>query len=496
MTASGANALGLFEQQTDVGALSQPGSCSYNADQQVYTIEGSGANIWGERDAFHYVWKRLTGNFVVSARAQFAGTGVDPHRKLGWMVRASLDPSSANLNAAVHGDGLTSLQFRRAAGAPTEEVRLAITGPDVVQLERKGDTYTMSVAHFGDPLVAEQVTHVGLGNEVYVGLCVCSHNDAVSEQAVFRNVRVVVPAKDDFVPYKDFLGSNLELLDIESGDRQIIYSSPEVFEAPNWTPDGKALIYNSKGHLYRFDLASKTPVVIDTGFATRNNNDHVISFDGTMIAISHHSAEDGNNSIVYTLPIQGGTPKRITAQGPSYLHGWSPDSKFLAYTGARNGVYDIYTISVDGGEETRLTDTPGLDDGPEYSPDGKYIYFNSTRSGTMQIWRMRPDGSAQEQLTSDEYNNWFPHLSPDGRLMVFLSYHKEVAPDAHPPYKHVYLRTLPADGGAPKVVAYLYGGQGTINVPSWSPDGRRIAFVSNTAIALPLVVDGTLCSGS
>jgi Tol biopolymer transport system component len=476
------NPLGLFEQQTDVGTVSRPGSCRYDSDRQAYTIEGSGANVWGQHDAFQYVWKRMAGNFIVSARAEFMGAGVDPHRKLGWMVRASLDAGSANVSAGLHGDGLTSLQFRRAAGAPTEELRFAIGGPDVIQLERKGDTYIMSAARFGDPLVAERVADIALGEEVYVGLYVCSHNDDLSERATFRNVRVVVPAKDDFVPYQDFLGSQLEILDIQSGDRQIVYSSPEVFEAPNWTPDGGALIYNSQGRLYRFDLATKIPAAIDTGFATRNNNDHLISFDGTTLGISHHSADDANSSIVYTLPIQGGAPKRITARGPSYLHGWSPDGQRLAYTGARNGEYNIYTISADGGEETQLTNTPGLDDGPEYAPDGSYIYFNSTRSGTMQLWRMRPDGSAQEQLTDDEYNNWFPHLSPDGQSIVFLSYSKEVEPQAHPPYKRVYLRCMPANGGAARVVAYLYGGQGTINVPSWSPDGKRIAFVSNTAM--------------
>jgi TolB protein len=476
------SALGLFEQHTDVGTVSQPGSCTYDDDRQAYTIQGSGANVWGSHDDFQYVWKRMTGNFIVSARAEFVGAGVDPHRKLGWMVRTSLDTSSANVSASLHGDGLTSLQYRRAAGAPTEELRFAIDGPDVLQLERKGDTYIMSAARFGDPLVAEQVAQISLGDEVYVGLYVCAHNDEVSERATFRNVRVVVPAKDHFIPYQDFLGSVLEILDMQSGDRQIVYSSADVFEAPNWTPDGRALIYNSKGRLYRFDLSTKTPAAIDTGFATRNNNDHLISSDGTMLGISHHSADDGNSSIVYTLPAQGGTPKRVTARGPSYLHGWSPDGRRLAYTGARNGDYNIYTIAVDGGEETQLTDTPGLDDGPEYSPDGSYIYFNSTRSGTMQLWRMRPDGSAQEQLTDDEYNNWFPHLSPDGQTIVFLSYSQEVEPQAHPPYKRVCLRCMPANGGGARVVAYLYGGQGTINVPSWSPDGKRIAFVSNTAM--------------
>ena len=198
------------------------------------------------------------------------------------------------------------------------------------------------------------------------------------------------------------------------------------FQAPNWTHDGKALIYAQEGRLYRFDLASRSPQVINTGFATRNNNDHVLSFDGRTLAISHHAAEDSGASIVYTVPTTGGTPKRVTAKGPSYLHGWSPDGRWLVYVGQRNDEFDIYRISVNGGDEIRLTSAPGLDDGPEYTPDGKYIYFNSVRSGRMQIWRMRPDGSNQEQITNDSFNNWFPHISPDGKSMVFISFPLDV----------------------------------------------------------------------
>jgi TolB protein len=183
---------------------------------------------------------------------------------------------------------------------------------------------------------------------------------------------------------------------------------------------------------------------------------------------------------VYTVPVGGGTPRRVTPLGPSYLHGWSPDGRFLLYTGQRDGEFDIYRIPAEGGEEVRLTTTRGLDDGSEYSPDGRWIYFNSVRSGTMQIWRMRPDGSAPEQVTDDGFNNWFPHVSPDGRWIVYLSYMPDVAPSDHPWYKHVYLRLMPAAGGPSRVIAYVYGGQGTINVPSWSPDSRRVAFVSNT----------------
>jgi TolB protein len=275
------------------------------------------------------------------------------------------------------------LQFRRAAGGMTEEVRSPVSAPDVVQLERSGDRYTLSVARFGDTLAAVRVTDVTLGDDVYVGLFVCAHNDSVVEQATFRDVRITVPARADFVPYRDYIGSDLEILDVATGDRTIVYRSPESLQAPNWTKDGAALIYNSQGRVYRFDLAERRPVAVNTGFATRNNNDHVLSFDGRTLGISNHSPDDRDASIVYTVPVGGGTPRRVTALGPSYLHGWSPDGKFLVYTGERGGEFDVYRIPVDGGEETRLTTAPGLDDGPEYSPDGAYIYFNSVRSGTM-----------------------------------------------------------------------------------------------------------------
>lgn len=471
--------VGTFSDHGDVGNPLHAGRTTYDIEKQEYTIAGAGANIWANRDEFHFVWRRLQGNFILTANAGFLGKGVEPHRKIGWMVRSSLAGDSPHGSAVLHGDGLTSLQFRRTKGAATEEVVSTVKAADVLQLERKGNTYKMSVARFGDVLTSNEVS-LDLGAEVYVGLFVCSHNKDVTERAVFTNVRITVPARDDFVPYSDYIGSNLEVLDVVTGNRKIVYTAPDSFQAPNWTKDGKALIYNRNGRLYRFDLAKKTPAVIDTGFAVNNNNDHVLSFDGKMLAISHHSKDDGDASIVYTLPVNGGTPHRVTAKGPSYLHGWSPDGKFLVYTGGRNDEYDIYKISVSGGEETNLTNSKGLDDGPEFTPDGRYIYFNSTRSGTMQIWRMKPDGSDPEQITNDEYNNWFPHISPDGRWIVFLSFLKDVNPNDHPFYKHVYIRLMPVDTMKPKVIAYVYGGQGTINVPSWSPDGKRIAFVSNT----------------
>jgi TolB protein len=478
-------AIGYFEQSGDVGSPAIAGSTTYDAASQTYTITGAGTNMWGARDEFQFVWRKMTGDFILRTQAGFVGKGVDPHRKIGWIVRKSLAADSEYVDAVTHGDGLTSLQYRLTPGGPTAQVESPVKKADVIQLERRGTTYIMSVAKFGDEFTRTAKTDINLGDEVYVGLFVCSHNPKVSEQAIFTNVRIDVPPKAGWVPYRDYLGSNLEIMDVASGARKVLHTSPISLQAPNWTVDGKELLYNSEGKLWRFNLATRAVTQLDTGFAVRNNNDHVYSFDGTMLGISHHSADDNGRSVIYTLPASGGTPKRITAGSPSYFHGWSPDGKWLTYTGSRNDELDIYKISADGGDEIRLTTAEGLDDGSEYTPDGEWIYFNSTRNGMMQIWKMRPDGSQQTQITNDRHNNWFPHIAPDGKSMVVITYGQDVAPRDHPFYKHVYLRQMGLDGSHPRVIAYLYGGQGTINVPSWSPDSRQIAFVSNTALPAP-----------
>ena len=478
--------LGVFDAHADIGRVRRAGAVTYDSATQQYTISGSGENMWGSRDAFHFLWTRLTGNFILSTRARFLANGVEAHRKIGWTIRPTLDSSGTHVTAALHGDGLMSLQYRRIAGGMTDERKSRDSLPDadaVIQLERRDSVYIMSVARFGDTLATDTLSGVSLPDTVYVGLFVCAHNDSVVERAAFGNVRITIPAGPALVPYRDYLGSNLEILDIASGNATIVERYRGSFQAPNWTNDGKALIYVQEGRIYRFDLASRTAAAINTGFATRNNNDHVLSFDGRMLAISNHLPDDsGAASIVYTVPVSGGTPRRITAKGPSYLHGWSPDGRWLVYVGQRNGEYDIYKIPAAGGEEIRLTTSAGLDDGPEYSPDGRYIYFSSVRSGRMQIWRMRPDGSAQEQITNDGFHNWFPHISPDGKWIAFISFGPDVAANDHPFYKHVLLRLMPIGGGTPRVIAYVYGGQGTINVPSWSPNGKRLAFVSNSGM--------------
>jgi TolB protein len=471
-------AVGFFEGFTDIGSPPLKGSVLYSEPGQEYRISGSGENIWFGEDSFSFLWKKMEGDFIIQAQLSFLGEGTDPHRKAGLMIRGGLSSGAAHVSCVVHGDGLTSLQYRKAPGMDMEELKFDIQGPDVLQLEKKGNLFTVSVAHHGE-LYTKQSLELKLDGKLETGLFVCSHNKDVMEEAIFSNVRIMGTAPDDLVPYQSYIGSLLEVMEVETGKRQIIGGDPGSWQAPNWTPDGQSLIYNAEGLLYRFDLGTGLSEVLNTGFAKQNNNDHVISFDGTQIAISHHPEEENGQSVVYTVPLDGGTPTRVTPLSPSYLHGWSADDRYLVYCAERNGQYDVYRIPVEGGEEVQLTDQSTLDDGPEYSPDGKHIYFNSARTGTMQIWRMDSDGQNQTQLTFDEFNDWFAHVSPDGKWLVFISYPPEVPADSHPFYKRVYLRLMSVEDLKPKVIAYVYGGQGTMNVPSWSPDSKKIAFVSN-----------------
>jgi Tol biopolymer transport system component len=279
--------------------------------------------------------------------------------------------------------------------------------------------------------------------------------------------------------------SRLEIYDTETGTRTLLKEYPYLIEAPNWTMDGRALVYNSGGKIYRVEVdAPGNDAPIPTGGVTRSNNDHMLSMDGRGLAISSGTADDWRSRI-YVVGIEGGEPRLVTPNGPSYLHGWSPDGKWLSYCADREGDFDVWAIPVDGSSpEVRLTTAEGLDDGPEYSPDGRHIWFNSVRSGLMQVWRMNADGSDQRQMTFDEgRNSWFPHVSADGRKVVFIAYAvADVAPGDHPAGKNVELRLMSARGddewGEPFTVVRLFGGQGTINVHSWAPDSRRFAFVS------------------
>jgi TolB protein len=473
------SSVGIFEGHGDIGTVQHKGASEYDSSTRSYTLTGSGENMWSDSDNFQFAWKKLSADASLTADVSFVGHGGNAHRKAVLMMRQSLEPDSAYVDVALHGDGLTSLQYREAKGAHTHEIQSNISAPAQLRIEKQGDYVSIWLAAPGQKLKpAGAAIRVSFSTPFYVGTGLCSHDADAVEKAIFSNVELK-EAPRAAVADQLTLYSTLETITVASTDRRVVYSIPGHFEAPNWTRDGAAFLFNEDGRIQRLPIAGGQPQTIDTGFAVRCNNDHGISPDGKTLAISDQSQGD-HQSIIYLLPIAGGTPRRITQKSPSYWHGWSPDGKTLAYPGQRNGEFDIYTISTEGGEEKQLTTAIGLDDGPEYTPDGKYIYFNSVRTGSMQIWRMHPDGTAQEQVTSDHLNNWFPHISPDGKWLVFLSYGKEV--EGHPENKDVMLRIAPLKDdkvdGKIEVLAKLFGGQGTINVPSWSPDSKQLAFVS------------------
>ena len=471
--------LGLFENQNDVGNPSKPGSVVFDSTSKSYAVTGGGENMWFTNDAFHFVWKKVSGDFVLGATIEFTGSGGNAHRKACLMVRQNLSADSPYVDVAVHGDGLASLQFRESPGALTHEVQANFTHPTRIGIGRQGDVFYLGIPKADTTSLepAGPFIRVKLSDPVYVGLAVCSHDDKVVETAKFSDVNLSARITDG--NHKPVLRSTLEIVPIGSKDRRVLYHTRDHIEAPNWSRDGQMLLFNSGGHIYRLPAKGGDPVMIDTGFANRCNNDHGLSPDGTQLAISDQS--QGGKSLIYIVPFSGGTPRRITPVGPSYWHGWSPDGSTLAYCAERGGEFDVYTVPAAGGEEKRLTTAKGLDDGPEYTADGKFIYFNSDRTGTMQIWRMKPDGADQEQVTRDDFNNWFAHPSPDGKWIVFLSYEKEVT--GHPENKPVRLRLMPLGGGPIQELARLFGGQGTINVPSWSPDSKQVAFVSYELIS-------------
>lgn len=486
--------LGVFSQSADIGATALAGDVAFEGES--YRVTGGGENIWGGTDAFHYAFTRRAGNTHIASDIAWIGPGVNAHRKAGLMARQNLSAGSPYVDVMVHGDGLTSLQYRDTQDGPTYQIQIENDGaaPRRVRLELEdGFAFVSVTGPDGELAHAGGNYKIPFEGEYYLGLAVSGHDNTLTETATFSNVQIYEPTLA-FVPdtgYPARVESTLEILRIDEegegqGNRRIVRHFPLKIEAPNWTRDGSALIYNSGGLIYRIPVEGGEPTVINTGPYRRNNNDHGISPDGTQLVISDQSAPD-NISRIYVLPIEGSDMPREVVSHPtqrSYWHAWTPDGRTLAYTAARpefDNDYDIWVKDLAGGPERNLTRNRGLDDGPEYTPDGQWLYWNSTRTGHMQIWRARPDGSNPEQVTFDtQYRDWFPHFSPDGKWMAFISFYADdIALDDHPPNRSVVLRIMPTDGSAaPRILTRLFGGQGTINVPSWSPDSREIAFVS------------------
>ncbi len=269
-------------------------------------------------------------------------------------------------------------------------------------------------------------------------------------------------------------------LEVDTGELRELHRFENVIEAPNWMQDG-SILYNADGRIYRYFPVGDRIEAVDTGDCVHCNNDHVPSPDNRQLAVSHF-AGTGRESNVYIVELASGKVRLVTEKSPSYLHGWSPDGKELAYCAFRKtdgeNCVDIYAISADGGEEIRLTDGVGYNDGPEYAPDGRFIWFNSTRSGLMQVWRMDREGENLVQMTWDDANNWFPHVSPDGKRVVYLTFGRdELEPHEHLPNMRVSLSVMDSNGENPRKLLNFFGGQGSINVNSWAPDSRRVALV-------------------
>jgi len=466
-----AQSVGIFDGHQDVGTVQHPGSVEFDAASNAYTVAASGWDMWAAIDDFQFAWKKVSGDAALSAEVSFLGDG-HFHRKAVLMIRQNLNVDSKAVYIAQHADGMTSLQFREENGGDLHQIVENVPAPNAIKIEKRGEfVYAFTAGPDGKLHPAGAATRVPFAGDYYIGIGFCSHETDVVKKVVFRNVKLkqLAPAAGKLT-----LVSTLESIAIASGFRSVEYTAGAHFEAPNWTHDGKAFIFNQDGNLRRLEIGAAEPSVVPTGSVNHCNNDHGISPDGKWLAIS--SQGDDQASHVYVVPLAGGTPQLVTKNGGSYWHGWSPDGKTLAFAARRGDQMPIFTISMDGSNETQLTTAPGLNDGPDYSPDGAYIYFNSVRTGQMQIWRMKPDGSDQQQFLFSDSNDWFPHISPDGQWMVYLAFDKSVV--GHPPNKNVELRLMSLKDGMISVLAKLFGGQGTMNVPSWSPDSKKVAFVS------------------
>lgn len=477
LSAQSAAPTGIFEGSTDVGAVLHPGGVNYDATKGSYTVSSSGENMWFASDAFHFVWKKVSGDAALTADIAFPVKGGNAHRKAVLMIRQSLDADSAYADAALHGDGLTSLQARTEKGSVTHEVQANGTAPSRMRIMRRGEQIYIFLAGEKEPLrFAGGSMRLALQGPYYIGIGVCSHDKDAVETAVFSNIELV--GETSAPPIQPRLFSTLETVTVASTDARAVYVTPGRIEAPTWLSDGSSLLFNRGGRMERVAATGGQPESIDTQSATHCDSHHAISPNGQSLAFGDDSQQHGKTAI-YVVPTAGGTPRRVTRRVPSWGPTWSPDGKTLAFTAERNGQVAIYSVPAAGGEETRLTAGEGRSEAPEYSPNGEYIYFNSSRSGSRQIWRMRPDGSEQQPVTDDNYNNIYPHVSPDGTRMVFLSYDKnqDIPRDCD-----VLLRTMSLSKSLgrekPVFLAEFSGGLGSIDSPSWSPDSKRVAFIS------------------
>jgi hypothetical protein len=512
--ASTAEAVGEFEAHADIGITPGAGGAVYDAVQKTYTVTGGGNNLWAKVDAAHFAWKKMSGDVSFAADIAFLPNPngpSDPHRKACLIIRQSLEADSAYVDAALHGDGLTALQFRDTKGAPTREVMSNVVGPVRLRIEKRGDAFTLYVARAGeDPKYAGASYNLKLQEPFYVGLAVGAHNGNDTSTRVESVVFSKVELKNSVPAGTPQLYSTLETQasnpvnanQTQNTDRVVLYVTPGSIEGPLWLPDNTGVVFSRAGRLYKLPiklpvrarlpdgkqgpaptlgaapLADGEPVPIETGRINAITRVHGLSPDGTHVIFVDRSqgappaGQQRPPPNTYLVPLAGGTPRLLT---PNTGAGSSLSSDGKTFAFDTDTVPDIFTIPVDGSAPAkRLTRGQGKNYGPQFSRNGEFILFCSDRSGCMQIWRMKPDGSEPAQLTNDENNHWFPRLSPNDNYAAFITYPKGVAGD--PPNSPVEIRRLNLASGANDQMARLIGGPAS--APTFSPTGSQLTFVS------------------
>lgn len=488
-----APALGLFQAQSAIGNVVPAGSAHYDPGRRVYTIASAGANTWYHVDHFNYLWTRASGDLALTARISFPPTRYhhdpNPHRKGLLMFRQSLAPGAAYVDAALHGVGLTALQYRRERGADTPDIELTSDAPQTLRLEKRGDVFTLYVSQAGEPLhqVGASV-RLHLQGPYYVGLGALSHDVATTDVIEFSHVRLErlrpLPASTRRVRY-----STLQTMEVTDQYRRavVIRTVPRYMQSADWAADGKSILVYEDNRIERIPYLTPDgggpPQPIDVHGLVGCSGNFGLSPDGKLLAVSCSRVSGGKHQ-VYLLPTTGGgAPRQLTqGQEASFFHAWSPDGKTVAFTRGSASHADIFTVPAAGGPETRLTrDT--VNDGPVFSRDGQFVYFDSSRSGTTQIWRMRADGTDAEQLTDDDWLNSSPHISPDGNTLAFLSQ----PPGAHGGFGPAVLRIMRFDDGFIRTVVELRGDRGSFSMQPWG-DAKRLAFI--TYQDLPASVGG------
>ncbi len=458
-------------------------SCQELQDQEKKVAEANSFSFLTYQSSVDvgFQWQNQEQNYQIAPNSsedlQFLCTSISHDFMLDVMLPETQNKGTCGLLLAKDSLGtipIAAMQMQngQVVFAPAMQTNLGNTlnvKAAYFRLERIGDMLTAYYARMHEPFRPIARQRIDSSSTVYGGIFVKT-NDA---PLTFNNLRIT------HLTNSKNIKSRLETYHLETQQRKIILEKELLFEAPNWHPDSNYLIVNSQGLLYAVHFNQPDWVLIPTSKLTKCNNDHGITPDGKMLIISNN---DSIGSRIYLLPINGGdSAQLVTKQAPSYWHSIHPNGKTIAYVAKRDRKYfNIYISDLKGEKEKRMTFTVGQDDGPDYSPDSTLIYYNSTQSGAMKIWQMSTNGQHKKQLTFDSYQDWFPHPSPDGKKLIFLSYLPDISPTEHPANQKIMLRLLDLTqpNTEPKVLVHLLGGQGTINVPSWSADSQSFAFVS------------------